>query len=1194
MALTIDELVIEIDADASNATNGIDSLAKTLNNLKTAVGGSAGLTSDLTRISNALKTFNGVKKINITPQIKQIENYKNLINSLSGVDAGKISSDLVAISDALTKLSSIPKVSINVGSLAKGIKELSSFAATFDSTSFTELMKGISGGLSQLGGVGNGKVVSLINTLRKIPDITKSLDTTTLDEFSAAVKRLTDIMQPLAVEMDAVARGFSALPNAVKLALKSTQQQTVANQKLSSSFGAMKNKLSKSAKSFRKLYSTMYRIARVFGNCLNESNEYIESLNLFKVTMGDTWDEAMDFAEKVNQAMVIDVSEWITNQGVFQRLATGFGIASDQATIMSQNLTQLAYDLSSFFNSDVETAMQKLQSGMSGQIKGLKAWGYNLSVAALQETALSLGIKQNVRSMTEAQKAQLRYITLIQRSNGIMGDMAKTINTPANSMRIMSTMVERAKRALGDLVSVLVTRFVPYVTAFLELFSELVSKLAVSWGFDIKDLPSNNLDMAADVIEGIGDEADLANDSVSELKKNIMGFDELNILKSDDNGDVGDESQYDLGIELPEYDFLSGLDGSFRERVDNIKEWFKDLFKVAEIASEIGLIIAAAFAFDWVKESIEKIKGLTLIKGVFGTLKGAVENGLIFFEAGEGIFKAFAGGLKYVWTSFSSFMKKLSPVTKGLLTFAGLIKTFSKAKDVFYDMGKGTTTFGQALKKVIPICGLVGVALTAMHGPWGAIATAIATVVGAVVGYRDAQVELEYELRKTKYYDIQGTSIAEVSEALRGYFNSMDFDKQAEWVRKIEEAQESYDLARDSYDKMWDSIADKPVFDASDIEGLTEAFNALTDAAKALNDANIYSLMENIKLGIELNITDELNNKLGGLLDKIKEAQGVLGLKIEGLNAEYQKVLTDISNNGGVATPEQKNKLKQLRSDITKFTLSDDTSTERWEIDIQQAIQGAIRAGDDKDDVLTNVDNLLADRDTYLDALKNKYAADVNALTQLIDMDKNEFGGSLGFSVSDLETIEKSYNAQISEVYKKYNEVLNTIIDTYSKNTVMKSGESYEKIYGNSAAEWLAMNIGVPIVGIFSPEYAANSKLAREQTDLIEKLKQKLVKGYATGGFPTMGEMFIARESGPEMVGRIGNKTAVANNDQITKGIASAVYNAMMAAQEDGSNNGGGSNAKIIVQIGDRAVGEAAIRFINGQIVQTGANPLYT
>ena len=95
----------------------------------------------------------------------------------------------------------------------------------------------------------------------------------------------------------------------------------------------------------------------------------------------------------------------------------------------------------------------------------------------------------------------------------------------------------------------------------------------------------------------------------------------------------------------------------------------------------------------------------------------------------------------------------------------------------------------------------------------------------------------------------------------------------------------------------------------------------------------------------------------------------------------------------------------------------------------------------------------------------------------------------------------------------------------------------------------------------------------------------------ADGGFVPTGQMFIAREKGPELVGRIGNKTAVANNQQIIAGIASAVYDAMIAAQEE-SRSGGSS--RIVVQIGERTVGEAAVQYINGQIVQTGASPIYS
>lgn len=62
---------------------------------------------------------------------------------------------------------------------------------------------------------------------------------------------------------------------------------------------------------------------------------------------------------------------------------------------------------------------------------------------------------------------------------------------------------------------------------------------------------------------------------------------------------------------------------------------------------------------------------------------------------------------------------------------------------------------------------------------------------------------------------------------------------------------------------------------------------------------------------------------------------------------------------------------------------------------------------------------------------------------------------------------------------------------------------------------------------------------------------------YAKGGFPDIGELFIAREAGPEMVGKMGNKTTVANNQQIVDGISEGVYAAVVAAMRQAESNGG-------------------------------------
>jgi hypothetical protein len=127
---------------------------------------------------------------------------------------------------------------------------------------------------------------------------------------------------------------------------------------------------------------------------------------------------------------------------------------------MSKNLTQLGYDISSFFNISYEDAMQKLQSGVSGELEPLRRLGYDLSQARLQAVALSLGIDRSVNSMTQAEKAQLRYYAIMTQVTTAQGDMARTLEAPANQLRILKAQATQAARALGNV-------FIPALNAIL-------------------------------------------------------------------------------------------------------------------------------------------------------------------------------------------------------------------------------------------------------------------------------------------------------------------------------------------------------------------------------------------------------------------------------------------------------------------------------------------------------------------------------------------------------------------------------------------------------------------------------------------------------------------------------------------------------------------------------------------------------
>lgn len=486
-------------------------------------------------------------------------------------------------------------------------------------------------------------------------------------------------IERLEIQIEANAKNASGGVEALAASLSKLRSVTGgvlnSNNKLNTTFGRLGKTLKNSIGQLGLMAFSYHKIASAVADAFNESNEYVESLNLFRVTMGDAADSALEFAEAVEEAMGIDIAEWITNQGVFMRMATGFGVTSDKAALMSKNLTQLGYDLASFFNTDVETAMSKLQSGMTGQIKGLKAFGYNLSVAALQETAFAMGIEQNVRTMTEAQKAQLRYITLIRSSNGIMGDMARTIITPANAMRILSAQLVQLKRAFGQVVSVIATQVIPWVQAFIEILTDAAKALATFLGYSLPEIDYSDLSAG---VGGLEEGLDDATSSAKEFKRQLLGIDELTILEKPDAGAGLGNLGGDLGVELPEYDFLAGLS----ERTDEIR---KKLEQILLLAGRVGLAFLA-----W------KI-GLALIFGL----------------------KNVATALGYLLGITPTVLTKSRAALLPLLKFAGVAAVLATMALRFVDLYKNSELFRTGLERVGEIfMGVFGFAKDILLGVW--------------------------------------------------------------------------------------------------------------------------------------------------------------------------------------------------------------------------------------------------------------------------------------------------------------------------------------------------------------------------------------------------------------------------------------------------------------------------------------------
>jgi hypothetical protein len=299
-------------------------------------------------------------------------------------------------------------------------------------------------------------------------------------------------------------------------------------------------------------------------------------------------------------------------QGSLNMLSTGMGVVNDKSLIMSRNLAQLTYDYSSLFNIKPEEVFGKISNAMAGQTKGLKELGNAVTNQMIKQTGLKYGLKGEVSSWDTATQAMMRYETIMSnaRKTGVYNDLARSINTPANAIRVFTNQVNIMKRALGGVGLAIAQSALPYLTALLKVITELANRLAKLLGYDVSDqlkgIDFSGIDYgdAEENIDNIGKSAD---ETSKKLRKMLLPFDELNVMQ-----EKASKSGSDAGSGLQHLD-PSKWDPSNYEwkmpdsnsRVDDIIKNIKDAFKKADWTSlgetfgdKLNSIINAAD--DWI------------------------------------------------------------------------------------------------------------------------------------------------------------------------------------------------------------------------------------------------------------------------------------------------------------------------------------------------------------------------------------------------------------------------------------------------------------------------------------------------------------------------------------------------------------------------------------------------------------------
>ena len=371
--------------------------------------------------------------------------------------------------------------------------------------------------------------------------------------------------------------------------------------------------LSKSVK-LAAVIALFNKVSGVISDSVSKALTYNKTLNMFTVSMGQYATNATKYGETVRDALGIDIAGWQNAQGIFQTLITGFGVAGDQAAYMSQNLTQLSYDIASFYNLTNEEAQNKLKSAISGRLEPIRKLGWDLSQSKLvdiaknpkyygQQTfaineqtgaieANTTAVDDNTRhkivnfnQLTQQEKVQLRYIALMTQVTQVQGAYAKALNDPVNQMKVFKEQLNMTSRELGNVFIPALNQVLPYLTAFAQLAGEAFRALAKFFGYEIPDM-SDRMDISSvaepynDVVEATGRAAKNA----KKLRDYTIGIDELNVLKKPDDtaggggGRVGENSNLS-NLLTPGYDFLSKAVKSSIEQAKKDIELLRKDFK---------------------------------------------------------------------------------------------------------------------------------------------------------------------------------------------------------------------------------------------------------------------------------------------------------------------------------------------------------------------------------------------------------------------------------------------------------------------------------------------------------------------------------------------------------------------------------------------------------------------------------------
>lgn len=637
----------------SRTASGLNTLANGLNNL--------GNIQNLGGVTSAVNAVKNLSKVNMagfdTSKMTEIANsVSDLANKLSGVSA--IESTVTRVVGSLARLSNSGQYIGNVTAefpelgkqVVKLVRKLSSANAI--DISITKVVEGIAKlanagkrvgeTVANLKKLGKG-VMNLLKELQNAPQINSNVANTIqgLGNLASSGSRISTVSDRASTSTKKLGNALSLLKDKLKSAHKSSKGFV-------SSIGM-----------FYAKFFLVIRAIKKFGQAIGSAQDYIEEFNYFSVALDKVgkdsanqfkkagYNSAEEYAGSFRKRfgklqkqltgykvdyntgdatntfshnLGLDLTEVMNYNAAIAQITNSAGMLGETSIATSKALTMLSADWASLANLDTADVMQNFQSGLVGQSRALYKYGIDITSAGLAQTAMNHGVTESIKNLSQQSKMQLRVLTMLEQSKVAYSDLAKTINSPNNQLRMLDAGLKKLALSIGALFMPIVQKLYPYMNAMvmvLQDFAQWVAKLA---GIKLGDTDSSrktpevpDYSDAADDTDKVAKNMDKTAKKTKKAADNLQGFDIVNKLQdnSDTDGDDDDKNadidlSKDIGDALKNYEKI--WDNAFKSNKNKAVELYKKMKKAILDAWKGGDFTSLGSALaNWINKGMNKI-----------------------------------------------------------------------------------------------------------------------------------------------------------------------------------------------------------------------------------------------------------------------------------------------------------------------------------------------------------------------------------------------------------------------------------------------------------------------------------------------------------------------------------------------------------------------------------------------------------